>query len=72
MTVADSGPGVAAEFHQEIFLEYFRANQETDGHGLGLAIAQRLVTQFGGKIWVESEPGEGAKFAFLLPLNPIG
>lgn len=72
VTVADSGPGVAAEFHQEIFQEYFRVNQESDGHGLGLAIAQRLVTQFGGKIWVESEPGAGAKFAFLLPLNPIG
>jgi signal transduction histidine kinase len=44
-------------------------NHATEGHGLGLAIAQRLVTRFGGKIWVESEPDMGAKFAFLLPLK---
>jgi signal transduction histidine kinase len=72
VTVVDSGPGVAPEFHQEIFQEYFRANHATEGHGLGLAIAQRLVTRFGGKIWVESEPGLGAKFAFLLPLKHRG
>ena len=69
VTVADSGPGIAPEFHQEIFQEYFRVNHATEGHGLGLAIAQRLVIRFGGKIWVESEPGLGAKFSFLLPLK---
>jgi signal transduction histidine kinase len=72
VTVADSGPGIAPEFHQEIFQEYFRVNHATEGHGLGLAIAQRLVTRFGGKIWVESEPDMGAKFAFLLPLKSSG
>jgi signal transduction histidine kinase len=72
VTVSDSGPGIDPEFHQEIFQEYFRVNHTTEGHGLGLAIAQRLVTRFGGKIWVESEPGLGAKFAFLLPLKPTG
>jgi signal transduction histidine kinase len=72
VTVTDSGPGIAPEFHQEIFQEYFRVNHATEGHGLGLAIAQRLVIRFGGKIWVESEPGLGAKFAFLLPLKSTG
>jgi signal transduction histidine kinase len=38
--------------------------------GLGLAIARRLVQGFGGKIWVESEPGAGCKFSFLIPLKP--
>jgi signal transduction histidine kinase len=38
--------------------------------GLGLAIARRLVNGFGGKIWVESEPGAGSKFSFLIPLKP--
>jgi signal transduction histidine kinase len=72
VTVADSGPGIAPEFHQEIFQEYFRVNHTTEGHGLGLAIAQRLVNRLGGKIWVESEPGCGAKFAFVLPLKSNG
>jgi signal transduction histidine kinase len=38
--------------------------------GLGLAIARRLVQGMGGKIWVESEPGAGCKFSFILPLTP--
>jgi signal transduction histidine kinase len=40
------------------------------GHGLGLYIAQRLVEAMGGQIWVESEPGEGSRFVFTLPLSP--
>ena len=39
--------------------------------GLGLAIARRLVNAMGGKIWVESELGAGAKFSFILPLKPV-
>jgi len=42
----------------------------TEGYGLGLSIARRLVQVAGGKIWVESEPGNGSKFSFLLLLNP--
>jgi len=38
--------------------------------GLGLAIARRLVSAMGGKIWVESELGSGAKFSFIVPLKP--
>jgi signal transduction histidine kinase len=38
--------------------------------GLGLAIARRLVGAMGGKIWVESEQGSGAKFSFIVPLKP--
>jgi len=39
--------------------------------GLGLAIARRLVNAMGGKIWVESEFGAGAKFSFIVPLQPV-
>jgi signal transduction histidine kinase len=39
--------------------------------GLGLAIARRLIQGMGGKIWVESEPGAGCKFSFIIPLLPV-
>jgi signal transduction histidine kinase len=73
ISVSDTGPGIAPEFQQEIFQEYFRLTPEgtrAEGYGLGLAIARRLVQTAGGKIWVESEPGSGSKFSFLVLLNP--
>jgi signal transduction histidine kinase len=73
ISVSDTGPGIAPEFQQEIFDEYFRLTPEgtrADGYGLGLAIARRLVQAAGGKIWVESEPGGGSKFSFLVLLSP--
>ena len=73
VSVSDTGPGIPPEYHQEIFDDFFRmpASEGTDGTGLGLAIARRLVQGMGGKIWVESEPGAGCKFSFLVPLKPI-
>jgi signal transduction histidine kinase len=73
ITVADTGPGIAPEYLQEVFDDFFRIPRVSDefgGSGLGLAIARRLVHAHGGKIWVESEPGAGSKFSFLLPLTP--
>jgi signal transduction histidine kinase len=73
ISVSDTGPGIAPEFQQEVFDEYFRLTRKgvrTEGYGLGLAIARRLVQAAGGKIWVESEPPNGSKFSFLLLLNP--
>jgi signal transduction histidine kinase len=80
VSVSDTGPGIAPEYHLEIFDDFFRVSnsgnrapekseKKADGMGLGLAIARRLVQAMGGKIWVESEPGAGAKFSFLLPLK---
>jgi signal transduction histidine kinase len=69
VSVADSGPGIAPEFHQEIFEDFVRVDRSSSGMGLGLAIAKRLVSAHRGKIWVDSEPGRGSTFAFLLPLG---
>jgi signal transduction histidine kinase len=75
VTVADTGPGIAPEYQQEIFDDFFRVPQVEEiedisgGSGLGLAIARRLVHMHGGKIWVESVVGSGSKFSFLLPLS---
>ncbi len=69
VAVADTGPGIAPEHHQEIFEDFVRVDRNTTGMGLGLAIAKRLVQAHRGKIWVESEPVTGSKFTFLLPMD---
>jgi signal transduction histidine kinase len=73
VSVSDTGPGIPPEYHIEVFDDFFRlpgAEKQADGMGLGLAICRRLVSAMGGKIWVESEPGAGCKFSFLIPLKP--
>jgi signal transduction histidine kinase len=69
VSVCDNGPGIAAEYHQEIFEDFVRVDRSSSGMGLGLAIAKRLVQAHRGKIWVDSEPGRGCTFSFLLPLD---
>lgn len=72
VTVADTGPGIAPEYHLDIFEEFVSLGSSASGQGvgLGLAIARRIVQMHGGKIWVESELGSGSSFCFLLPLKP--
>lgn len=68
ISVSDNGPGIPPEYHFEIFNEFLRVQPEkSEGMGLGLAIARRLVEAHGGKIWVESEVGRGSTFSFVLP-----
>jgi signal transduction histidine kinase len=68
VSVSDTGSGIAAEFHQEIFEEFVRVDPSASGGmGLGLAITKRLIQAHRGKIWVDSEPGRGSTFSFLLP-----
>ena len=73
VSVSDTGPGIPAEFHLEVFDDFFRlpGTEAQEGMGLGLAIARRLVQGMGGKIWVESDAGAGCKFSFLIPYKPV-
>jgi len=73
VSVSDTGPGIRPEFQLEIFDDFFRlpGSEVTEGMGLGLAIARRLLMGMGGKIWVESEPEAGSKFSFIIPLKPF-
>src|SRR5277367_1454054 len=73
ISVSDTGPGIPAEFHLEVFDDFFRlpGTEAHEGMGLGLAIARRLVQGMTGKIWVESDPGAGCKFSFLIPYKPV-
>jgi len=72
LTVRDSGPGIAADEQPRIFERFYRVDKarsrEQGGAGLGLAIAQWIVTQHHGSISVESQPGHGSTFRVELPL----
>ncbi len=66
--VKDNGIGIPAEFHEEIFELFRRLNgEESDGAGVGLTIVKKMVDRHGGKVWVESEPGQGSTFFVALP-----
>jgi signal transduction histidine kinase len=66
--VRDKGSGIEPQYHQKIFAPYFRLHRrERPSNGLGLAICKAIIQGFGGRIWVESEPGNGAAFFFTLP-----
>lgn len=68
VSVSDEGPGIPADQQERIFQRFHRASTGTQGMGLGLYLCQRLVEAHGGRIWVESRPGEGATFRFTLPV----
>jgi len=72
VSVADTGPGIAPEELDRLFQEFHRIRvtdtMEGAGTGLGLAICKHLVELHGGRIWVESQVGQGTMFSFTLPL----
>ncbi|HKY54545.1 MAG TPA: PAS domain S-box protein [Anaerolineales bacterium] len=68
--VRDNGMGIAPEFHERIFGLFNRLNPKIEGTGIGLALVKRIIEFHGGKIWVQSEVGEGATFYFTLPNVP--
>jgi Na+/proline symporter/signal transduction histidine kinase len=73
--VTDNGPGIRPE-DQELIFEKFRQVGDTltekpHGTGLGLPISRQIITHLGGRLWVESEPGKGAKFSFTVPRQEV-
>ncbi|MGZ3649814.1 MAG: sensor histidine kinase [Bdellovibrionota bacterium] len=70
ISVSDSGPGIREDQLPHVFERFWQDSQTSmKGNGLGLAIAKGIVESHGGRIWVESHPGQGAEFFFTLPLH---
>jgi PAS domain S-box-containing protein len=70
LVVEDSGPGVPPEIRGRIFDPFFTTKSPDEGTGLGLAICQRVVSEVGGKIWLEDSTLGGARFVVELPAAP--
>ncbi len=73
VSVADTGPGIPPEAVKNLFKRFYRVPDTegyTTGTGLGLSITQRIVQEMGGRIWLESQSGQGTCFYFTLPRPP--
>lgn len=72
VSVSDQGIGIPPEEQVKLFRRFYRVDnrlrRETQGAGLGLFLARALVEAQGGRIWVDSQPGRGARFSFTVPL----
>jgi signal transduction histidine kinase len=72
VSVRDTGPGISSADQARLFQEFQQADnaitKKKGGTGLGLAISKRIIEMHGGRIWVESQPGQGSTFAFTLPV----
>jgi signal transduction histidine kinase len=76
IAVSDTGIGIAPEDQAAIFEEFRQVGREDarkqEGTGLGLTLAKKFVELHGGRIWVESQVGQGSTFTFTLPVQPDG
>jgi signal transduction histidine kinase len=74
LCVQDFGVGIAPEHHDKVFERFYQVTDPKEGTypglGIGLAISHDIVTRHGGRLWVESQKGEGATFHLRLPLLP--
>jgi signal transduction histidine kinase len=72
VSVRDTGPGISAADQAKLFQEFQQADnaitRKKGGTGLGLAVSKRIIEMHGGKIWVESQPGQCSTFKFSLPV----
>lgn len=68
-SISDDGPGIASEYHEKVFMIFqtLQARDTLESTGIGLSVVKKIIEEHGGKVWIESEKGKGAKFIFTLP-----
>ncbi|MDH5638660.1 MAG: ATP-binding protein [Nitrospinota bacterium] len=71
--VSDNGPGIEKEHYERIFriFQRLKKGKSIDNTGIGLALVKKIVQSNGGKVWLESAPGEGSRFYFSVPKKPV-
>ena len=69
--VKDNGPGIDEKYHDLVFhmFQTLHAQDEVESTGIGLTIVKKIIEMYGGKIWIESEPGKGSTFYFTIPIQ---
>jgi signal transduction histidine kinase/predicted hydrocarbon binding protein len=73
-SIADNGPGIEEKYHEKIFqiFQTLTRRDELESTGIGLSLVKKIVEIYGGKVWVESKPGEGSTFFFTLSKQKVG
>lgn len=69
LSVSDTGCGIPSDKSDRVFERFEKLNEYSQGTGLGLAISRLIVENLGGKIWVDKDYTEGARFVFTHPLT---
>lgn len=70
-SITDDGPGISPKYHQKVFeiFSTLESRDKIESTGIGLSIVKKMVENYGGKIWIDSEEGSGASFIFTWPKN---